>query len=117
MELTYEKCGDYLIPNLILDSEPEEPLTKYGLMRKNDLKEYRRGVYSGLLMSGELKAHCLEVQKQAEARMDFLAEQMARAEGVDEALKAFDQMKWMAKMNSIRLSAEETVLKELVYSL
>ena len=117
MELTYEKNGDYLIPNLKPDNEPEEPLTKYGLMRKNYLKEHRRGVYSGLLMTGGLKAHCLEIQRQAEERMDLLTEQMAKTEGVDEALKASDQMKWVAKMNSIRHSAEETVLTELVYSL
>ena len=117
MELTYEKNGDYLIPNLIPDSEPEEPLTRYGLMRENYLKEHRRGIYSGLLMTGELKAHCLKIQKQAEERMDFLTEQMAKAGGVDEALKASDQMKWAAEMNSIRHSAEETVLAELIYSL
>ena len=117
MELTYEKNGDYLIPNLTPGSEPEETLTKYGLMRQNYLKEHRRGIYSGLLMTGRLKEHCLEVQKQAEERMDLLTEQMAEAEGVDEALKASDQMKWVARMNNIRHSAEETVLTELVYSL
>lgn len=47
MELTYEKNGDYLIPNLIPDSEPEEPLTKYGLMHRNYLKEHRRGFTAG----------------------------------------------------------------------
>ena len=117
MELTYEKNGDYLIPNLMPDSEPEEALTKYRLMRRNYLKEHRRGIYSGLLMEGMLKAHCLEIQRQAEERKDFLTEQMANAEGVTEELKASDQMKWVAKMNSIRHSAEETVLTELVYSL
>ncbi|MDE6053146.1 MAG: TnpV protein [Lachnospiraceae bacterium] len=113
MELTYEKNGDYLIPNLMPD---EEPLTKYGLIRQNYLKQHRKGIYSGLVLTGELKAHCLEIQEQAEQRMDYLTEQMAKAEGVDEALKASDQMKWVAKMNNIRHSAEETVLAELVYS-
>ena len=94
-----------------------QPLTKYGRMRKKFLKEHRRGIYSGLLLTGELKAHCLKIQEQAEERMDFLTEQMAKAGGVDEALKASDQMKWVAKMNAIRHSAEETVLTELVYSL
>ena len=117
MELTYEKNGDYLIPNLIPDNEPEEPLTKYGLMHRNYLKEHRRGIYSGLLMEGSLKAHCLERQRQAEERMDLLTEQMAEKEGVTEELKAADQMKWVAKMNNIRHSAEETVLTELIYSL
>lgn len=116
MDLTYEKCGDYLIPNLIPDPEPEEPLTKYGLMRRNYLKEHRRGVYSGLLMTGELKAHCLEVQRQTEEKLDFLTEQMAKAEGVDEVLKASDQMKWVRRMNNIRARAEEIVLIEIVYN-
>ncbi len=116
MDLTYEKCGDYLMPNLIPDPEPEESLTKYGLMRRNYLEEHRRGIYSGLLMTGELKAHCLEIQRQAEERMDFLTEQMAKAEGVDEALKASDQMKWVRRMNNIRAWAEEIVLKEIVYN-
>ena len=68
------------------------------------------------MLTGELKAHCLQIQEQAEQRMDFLTQQMAKAEGVDEALKAADQMKWVGLMNSIRHSAEETVLTELIYS-
>ena len=92
MELTYEKNEDYMIPNLIPDSEPKEPLTKYGLMHRNYLMEHRRGIYSGLLLTGGLKEHCLKIQRQAEERMDFLMEQMAKTEGVDEALKASDQM-------------------------
>ena len=43
MELIYEKYGDYLIPNLIPDLESEGELRKYGLMRKNYLKDYRSG--------------------------------------------------------------------------
>jgi hypothetical protein len=115
MKLTYEKNGDYLIPNLLPNEEPEKALTKYGLMRRNFLKEHRKGIYQGMVLTGELKAHCLEVQEQAEQRMDYLTEQMAKSEGVDEELKAADQMGWVAKMNSIRNSAEETVLTELVY--
>jgi hypothetical protein len=57
MDITYEKCGDYLIPNLIPDPEPEGELRKFGLMRKSYLENHRRGIYSGLLLSGELKKH------------------------------------------------------------
>ena len=116
MKLTYEKNGDYLIPNLLPNKEPEQALTKYGLMRRNFLKEHRGGVYQGMILTGELKAPCLEIQEQAEQRMQLLTEQMAKAEGVTEELKAADQMKWVAKMNSIRHSAEETVLTELIYA-
>ena len=116
MELTYMPSGDYLIPNLIANSEPEELLTKYGLMRRNFLKEHRRGTYSGMMLEGNLKEHCLMIHKQAEERMDLLTDQMAKSQGVNEALKASDQMKWVGLMNNIRASAEEIVLSELIYS-
>ena len=47
MNITYEKCGDYLIPNLLPDPEPEGELRKYGLMRKSYLENHHRGIYSG----------------------------------------------------------------------
>ncbi|WP_330573014.1 TnpV protein [Enterocloster clostridioformis] len=117
MNLTYEKNGDYLIPMLQMDEQPEGTLTKYGLMRKNYLQEHKKGIYTGLLLKGKLKEHLLTIQEQAEQRMELLTAQMAKAEGVTEELKAADQMKWVGMMNSIRHSAEEIVLKELIYSL
>ena len=117
MDITYEKCGDYLIPNLIPDPEPEGELRKFGLMRKFYLENYRRGIYSGLLLSGELNKHLLMIQEQAEKRFDLLVEQMAKREGVTEQLKAQDQMLWVKKMNSIRMRAEEIVREEIIYIL
>ena len=87
MNITYEKCGDYLIPNLIPDPEPEGELRKFGLMRKSYLENYRRGICSGLLLSGELKKHLLMIQEQAEERFDLLVEQMAKQEGGDGTVK------------------------------
>ena len=66
MNLTYEKCGDYLIPNIIPNPEPEGELRKFGLMRKHYLKEYKSGIYQGMVLSGRLKEHLLMVQEQAE---------------------------------------------------
>lgn len=117
MNITYEKCGDYLIPNLIPDPEPEGELRKFGLMRKSYLENYRRGIYAGLLLSGELKTHLLMIQEQAEERFDLLVEQMAKREGVTEQLKAQEQMLWVRKMNNIRSRAEEIVRNEIIYSL
>ena len=117
MDLTYEKCGDYLIPNLIPDPEPEGELRKFGLMRKSYLENHRRGIYSELLLSGELNEHLLMIQEQAEERFDLLAEQMAKQEGVMEQLKAQDQMIWVRRMNCIRARAEEIVREEIIYCL
>ena len=117
MNLTYEKCGDYLIPNLIPGPELEGELRKFGLMRKSYLENHRRGIYSGLLLSGELKKHLLMIQEQAEERFDLLVEQMAKREGVTEQLKAQDQMLWVRRMNNIRARAEEIVREEIIYFL
>ena len=115
MKLEYIQNGDYQIPNLVPDQEPEEMLTKYGQMRMNYLREYRSGIYQGLLLSGELKSHCLEIQKQAEQRMDLLISQMAGKDNVNERLKEQDPLLWTARMNNIRQSAEEIVQTELIY--
>ena len=115
MELEYIKTGDYYIPTLIANKEPEEALTKYGLMRKEFLKEHRRGIYTGMMLEGTLKEHCLTIQQQAEERMDVLIKQMSQEQGGDEKLKALDQMKWVRMMNNIRASAEEMVCNEIIY--
>ena len=117
INITYEKCGDYLIPNLIPNSEPEGELRKFGLMRKYYLKEYKRGIYSGLLLSGELKKHLLMTRGQAEERFDLLVGQMAEREGVTEQLKERNQMRWVQRMNCIRERAEEIVREEIIYIL
>jgi len=117
MNLTYEKCGDYLIPNLNPDPEPEGELRKFGLMRKSYLINHKRGIYSGLLLSGELKKHLLMIQEQAEEWFDLLVEQMAEREGVMEELKAQDQMIWVKRMNNIQARAEEIVREEIIYCL
>lgn len=102
---------------IIPDPEPEGELRKLGLMRKSYLEKHRRGIYSGLLLSGELKKHLLMIQEQAEERFDLLVAQMAEKEGVTERLKADDQMLWVRRMNNIRARAEEIVLNDMIYSL
>lgn len=117
MNITYEKCGDYLVPNLIPDPEPEGELRKFGLMRKSYLENHMSGVYCAMLLSGRLKEHLLFIQEQAEERFDLLVEQMAKQEDVTEQLKAQEQMLWVRRMNNIRARAEEIVRDEIIYSL
>lgn len=117
MNLTYGKCGDYLIPNLLPDPEPEGELRKFGLMRKHYLKEYKGGIYQGMVLNGKLKEHLLMIQEEGEERFDLLVEQMAEQEGVTEQLKAQDQMLWLKRINNIRVRAEEIVREEIIYCL
>ena len=102
MNITYEKCGDYLTPNLIPGPELEGELRKFGLMRKAYLENHRRGIYSGLLLSGELKKHLLMIQEQAEERFDLLVEQMAKREGVTKQLMVQNQMLWVGQIQKFR---------------
>ena len=114
MDLTYTRNGNYLFPDLYLE-DVDLPIGKYGLLRKRYLKEHKRGWYSSLLLTGKLDAHLAEIDHSCNERIELIMNQLARREGVTEALKATDQMTWVARMNSIRARAEEIVLSELVY--
>ncbi len=39
MEITYTKCGDYLLPNVTLKQRKYENLNKYGLLKLDYLKK------------------------------------------------------------------------------
>ncbi len=115
MELTYTKTGNYLIPNLMMDEQPEGDIGVYGRMRKRFLKEHRRGTYNGMLLKGTLTQHLIETNEVAQDMMDKLVKEMATAEGVTEALKRRDQIGWVGRMNNIRARADEIVRNDLIY--
>jgi len=112
---TYTQVGDYLLPDLIIDETEQQPIGKYGRMRKRYLKEHRPVLFTNLLLSGKLDQHLTEIDRACTERMELLTRQMADQEGVTEALKATDQMEWVRRMNNIQNRAEEIVLNELVY--
>ena len=115
MEITYQRKGDYLFPNLMIENSPVS-YGKYGMLRRQFLKENRRSWYQSMLLSGKLDIHLAEIDEKANERMEQMTEQMAQTENVTEKLKAENPMNWTARMNNIRSRAEEIVLTELVYS-
>lgn len=88
---------------------------KYGMLRKSFLKEHRDGLYLSYLLEGTLTAHLNEIDEQANIRMEVLMRHMMKKQGVDEKLKARDQMLWVGMVNNIQNAAEEIVLNELIY--
>lgn len=114
MNINYIPCGDYLVSGFAIAAETES-LGKYGRMRHTYLREHYPRLYQQLVLSGQLRAHLLEIDQTCRKRMERIISRMAEAEGVDEKLKASDQLGWIGRMNSIRQQAEETVLAELVY--
>ena len=88
---------------------------KYGMLRKQFLKEHRLARYQYLLMTGELIAHLNRVDQDAREQVEIMMKQMAEKQGVTEEVKMQDQMKWVGAMNTIKACAEESVLKEVIY--
>ena len=114
MELTYTKTGNYLIPDLVMDPQPEGEIGVWGWRRKVYLKERRKGTYNALLMKGTMTQHLIDTNEAALDMMETLVKQMEVIEDVTEDLKRRDQMVWVGAMNSIRNRADEIVRAELI---
>lgn len=111
--LSYTLHGDYYLPDLELNEE-EPVYGKYGIMRKQFLKEHRSAKYQYLVLTGKLTEYLNQVDKEAREKVEMLVEQMSERWGVTEKLKMRDQMEWVRRMNNIKNVAEEVVLKNLL---
>ena len=89
-------------------------VNKYGILRKQFLKEYRPARYQYLLITGELTAHLNRVDQEAREQVESLMKQMAEKQGVTEQVKMQDQMKWVGEMNSIRSIVEQQIYIEII---
>ena len=112
--LNYTLHGDYYLPDLEIN-EGEPTYGKYGIMRKQFLKEHRSARYQYLVLTGKLTEHLNQVDKEAREKVEMLVEQMAERWGVTEELKTQNQMEWVRRMNNIKANAEEIALKEIIY--
>lgn len=113
--LNYTLHGDYYLPDLEINEE-EPTYRKYGIMRKQFLKEHRSARYQYLVLTGKLTEHLNQVDKEVREKVEILMEQMAEQWGVTEELKMQDQMAWVGRMNNIRACVEEIVVKKIVYA-
>jgi hypothetical protein len=112
---TYSVADDYHIPNLNVLDEPKYQLGIWGQRRLDYLKHHRRVFYINLLTSGKLAEHLREIETAATERRELIIRQMAKAQNVDERLKAENQMLWVGRMNSIAACANEIIRIELIY--
>ena len=109
---TYREENGSFVPDVELPEQ--KPIGKYGQMHLDYLKQHRRGRYSALLGEGRLNAYLTSVDEQAHEMLNSLTVEFAKAQGIDEHLKATDQMRWVQMMNNVRSFAEETVMRELI---
>ena len=112
--MSYTLHGDYYLPDLVLREE-EPTYGKYGMLRKQFLKEHRSARYQYMLLTEKLNEHLNQIDQEVREQVETLMEQMIEKQGVTEELKAQDQMKWVRLMNNIKASAEEIILKNMVY--
>ena len=114
--LNYTLHGDYYLPDLEINEE-EPVYGKYGIMRKQFLKEHRSARYQYLVLTGKLTEHLNQVDKEArKKKVEILMEQMVEQWSVTEELKMQDQMEWVRRMNNIKNVVEGMVLLEMIYA-
>ena len=115
-KIEYIRVGDYYIPNLTLPKPRRTGnIGKYGRLKLNYMKKHNIPEYTEMLLNNELNSYLLDIEDECKNKIEILIKQMAEKENVTEELKANNQLEWVGKMNSIKQSAEEIVLNELIY--
>ena len=112
MKLTYTRKGDYLYPNLTISTETQQPIGKYGLLRKSFLKEHKPDLYQSMLLTGKLDVHLADIDRDAQRRLERIVELMLKS---NPAPSKENQLGWVAHINGVTAAAEEIILSELVY--
>ena len=116
MNIDYKKVGDYLLPNLVIENQNYGEINKYGYLRLNYIKEHKKELYQTLLMKNELTNHLLSVSIECEERLKTLIDNYIKNdEKLSEKNKENNQLKWVKLMNNYKNTAEEIILKELIY--
>ena len=113
--IKYELRGEQYYPLLDLGEQTTYEIGQYGKLRLAFIQQHRRGTYTTLLTENRLNEHLHSIDEQAHEQLNLHITQMAERMGVSEELKASDPMRWVQMMNNIKASAEEIVLKEVVY--
>ena len=114
--LWYELQGDYYIPCLTIPEEEQRTIGIWGRRHLRYIREYRKGLYNSLLLSGKLNSYLADLNKQAEEMLIRLVNGLAEKEGITETLKASDQMEWVQRMNAVWEAATEIVNNDLIYA-
>ena len=113
---TYHEENGYLIPDLRLPTEEEQPISAWGQRHLDYLKQYRKVTYTNLLTSGRLNTYLADIDSQAQECSHRLIEDIKQAQGITECLKEENALEWTGRMNNIRDCAREIVDREIIYA-
>lgn len=114
--LWYELHGDYYLPCLGIPADKICAIGIWGRKHQKYLCEHRSLVYNDLILSGKLYSYLANIDAQARTRLDLLVTQMSVKEGINDKLKAENQLAWIGAMNCIRSRAEEIINAELIFA-
>ena len=112
---TYTQVGDYLLPNLILPEQQDQPLGVWGQRHARYLKQHHKIIYMNLLTNGKLNDYLVDIENQAENMFFQIVKQLAESDNITEELKAKDQMEWVAQMNNVCNRTREIVNSKLIF--
>ena len=112
---TYREENGRLIPEIKLPEQTDFQIGKYGRMHLDYIKQHRRGRYTTLLTVGKVNVRLHEIDLEANEMLESIIAHLAAERGIDETLKAHDMLRWAAEMNNIKASAEEIVLRDVIY--
>ena len=112
---TYREESGHLIPDIALPEQTDYQHGKYGWMHLDYIKQHRRGRYTTLLTEGKLNTRLHEIDLEANEMLETIIPRLVAERGIDEDLKAHDMLRWVAEMNNIKASAEEIVLRDVIY--
>lgn len=111
--LTYTRCGDYLIPDIQLNQTSDKPLGKYGRMRRAFLAENNPMLLDDMILTETLFPHLWEIDETAHRRVEqIMTELLERNLAPD---KVIQQLAWVQHMSSLKSQAEEIVNAELIF--
>ena len=115
--LYYTKIGDYYYPNIAVDNTEKVTLGKYGRARLRYLKEYNKGLYTELLMTGKLTEYLKEIDLNSEQKVHSIIQDMAKKDGIPVYFDdtKIEQLEWVKCMNNYKNIAEEIVNNELIF--
>ena len=114
--IEYIRHGDYYLPNLTFPKPRRTGnIGKYGRLKLSYMKKHNIPEYTEMLLNNALNSYLLDIEDECKNKIETLINQMAEKENITEELKANNQLEWVGKMNSIKQSAEEIVLNEIIY--
>ena len=115
MKITYREENGCFYPNLELPKQTNYTIGKYGLLHLDFIKAHRKGRFTTLVSECCLNEYLHKIDLEANEMLRTIINRFAAERSIDENLKARDMLRWVAEMNNIKASAEEIVLREVIY--